>query len=88
MKTFATQTYTACGSDADWAAQAEHFVATAAAACLAPVEQAGVNSSNAWRAAMQARMAKNCEMILNDEGEVANEAERQYRIAEAYLGTL
>jgi hypothetical protein len=85
VKTFATQTYTACGSDADWAAQAEHFVATAAAACLAPAEQAGAKSSNAWRAAMQARMAKNCEMILKDKGELANEAERQYRIAETYL---
>jgi hypothetical protein len=86
VKAFATQSYTACGRDADWAAQAEHFVAAAAAACLAPPDQSGAISNNAWRAAMQARMAKNCEMIMNDAGETANEAERQYRIAENYLG--
>jgi hypothetical protein len=34
---------------------------------------------------MQARMGKNCEMILKDAGEVANEAEKQYRIAQNYL---
>ncbi len=85
VKTFATQSYTACGRDADWAAQAEHFVAAAAAACLGPEDQVGTKSNNAWKAAMQARMAKNCEMILNDSGELANEAEKQYRIAENFL---
>jgi len=85
VKAFATQTYTACGRDADWAAQAEHFVAAAAAASLAPDEQPGVKGNNAWRAAMQARMAKNCEMILNDEGGLDNEAEKQYRVAEEFL---
>ena len=84
LKAFATQSYTACGRDADWAAQAEHFVAAAAAACLAPPET-GAQSNNAWKAAMQARMAKNCEMILNDAGEVDNEAIKQYQIAEQYL---
>ncbi|MGD8908760.1 MAG: hypothetical protein PVI92_05380 [Chromatiales bacterium] len=85
VKAFATQSYTACGRDADWAAQAEHFVAAAAAACIAPDEQAGTSYNNAWKAAMQARMGKNCEMILKDAGEVANEAEKQYRIAQNYL---
>jgi len=85
VKAFATQTYTACGRDADWAAQAEHFVAAAAAASLAPEEQQGATGNNAWRAAMQARMAKNCEMILKDEGGLANEAENQYRIADGFL---
>lgn len=84
-KAFATQSYTACGQDADWAAQAEHFVAAAAAACLTPEEQPGTKVNNAWKAAMQARMAKNCEMILNDAGELDNEAEKQYKIAEKYL---
>ncbi|MCG7951227.1 MAG: hypothetical protein N0C91_09845 [Candidatus Thiodiazotropha endolucinida] len=41
VKAFATQTYTACGSDADWAAQAEHFVAAAAAASLSSDDQSG-----------------------------------------------
>ena len=85
VKAFATQSYTACGRDADWAAQAEHFVAAAAAACLAPEEQAGMKNNNAWKAAMQARMAKNCEMIFKDAGELANEADKQYQIAEKFL---
>ncbi|MEW8029904.1 MAG: hypothetical protein AB2792_21080 [Candidatus Thiodiazotropha sp.] len=83
VKAFATQTYTACGSDADWAAQAEHFVAAAAAASLSSDDQNGARG--AWKAAMQARMAKNCEMILNDDGGVANESENQYQMAERYL---
>jgi hypothetical protein len=85
VKAFATQSYTACGRDANWAAQAEHFVAAAAAACLSQEEPGGPKSNSAWKAAMQARMAKNCEMIFKDEGELANEAEKQYRIAEKYL---
>lgn len=83
VKAFATQTYTACGSDADWAAQAEHFVAAAAAASLSSDDQSGARG--AWKAAMQARMAKNCEMILNDDGSVANESQQQYQLAERYL---
>jgi hypothetical protein len=86
LKAFATQTYTACGSDADWAAQAEHFVAAAAAAALSRDDQTGARG--AWKAAMQARMAKNCEMILNDEGAVANESENQYQMAARYLEEL
>ncbi len=86
VKAFATQSYTACGADADWAAQAEHFVAAAAAASLAP-QETGAQSNNAWKAAMQARMAKNCEMILNDAGEVDNEAQKQYQIAEQFLSS-
>jgi hypothetical protein len=88
VKAFATQSFTACGHDADWAAQAEHFAAAAAAACIAPEAQVGANYNNAWKAAMQARMGKNCEMILKDVGEIANEAEGQYRIAEKYLRNL
>lgn len=84
VKAFATQSYTACGRDADWAAQAEHFVAAAATACLAP-QEADEQSNNAWKAAMQARMAKNCEMILNDAGEIDNEAQKQYQIATQFL---
>ncbi|MES9827354.1 MAG: hypothetical protein ABW201_03735 [Candidatus Thiodiazotropha sp.] len=83
VKAFATQTYTACGSDADWAAQAEHFVAAAAAASLSSDDQSGARG--AWKAAMQARMAKNCEMILNDDGGIANESENQYQMVGRYL---
>ncbi|MET0068200.1 MAG: hypothetical protein ABW076_17790 [Candidatus Thiodiazotropha sp.] len=83
VKAFATQTYTACGQDADWGAQAEHFVAAAAAASLSSDDPQDAKA--VWKTAMQARMAKNCEMIQKDEGGVANEAENQYKLTEAAL---
>ncbi len=80
-RSIAVDTYTACGRDADWLAQAEHFVAAACAAALSPEDQLGAGSNPAWQAAMHARMAKNCEMIESGEGGVDNEAQRQYLIA-------
>lgn len=85
-KTISTATYTACGRDADWLAQAEHFVAASLQAALAPPEQHPGKSTPAWKAAMQARMARNCAMIETGQGGVDNEAQRQYQIAEAALG--
>ena len=64
-KKLAVDSYTACGRDADWSAQAEHFVAAAIAACLLPDEQYNDMENIAWKAAMQARMARNCEMIIH-----------------------
>lgn len=84
-KSYARKTYTACGTDAHWLEQADHFVAAAAAAALLPEELAGTNYNRAWKAAIQARMAKNCEMMEREEGEVDNEAQRQYRIASEFL---
>lgn len=84
-KKLAVDSYTACGRDADWSAQAEHFVAAAIAACLIPSEQYSEKENIAWKAAMQARMARNCEMIIQDQGEVDNEANRQYSIAMEFL---
>jgi hypothetical protein len=52
VKAFATQSYTACGSDADWAAQAEHFVAAAATAALTPDDLSSPSGNNAWKAVM------------------------------------
>jgi len=80
-RSIAVDTYTACGRDADWMAQAEHFVAAACVAALTPDDQIGQGTNPAWKAAMQARMAKNCEMIESGEGAVDNEAQRQYAIA-------
>jgi hypothetical protein len=80
----ANDTYTACGRDADWLAQAEHFVARACASALSPPEQLGTAVTPAWKAAMYARMAKNCHMIETGEGEADNEAQRQYGLAEAF----
>ena len=84
-KKLAIDSYTACGRDADWLKQAEHFVAAAIAACLQPQEQRPEQENIAWKAAMQARMARNCEMIEQDKGEVDNEANRQYAIAKEIL---
>ena len=80
-KSYATKTYTDCGKDTDWLAQADHFVAASAAAALTPPAQLPEKSNPAWKAAVQARMAKNCEMMEEEEGETETEAERQYRIA-------
>jgi hypothetical protein len=84
-KTIAINTYTACGKDTDWMAQAEHFVAAALWAALAPAEQHAGKSTPAWKAAMQARMARNCAMIESGEGGVSNEAARQYQAAAEFV---
>lgn len=80
VKSLAIKTYTACGEDADWPAQAAHFVATAAQACLTPEAQLGNKKNLAWKCAMQTRMAKNCEMIESDSDVIDNEAQKQYAI--------
>ena len=89
IKSLAVKTYTACGGDADWPAQAAHFVATAAKACLIPLERLENNSDTrnnlAWKCAMQTRMAKNCEMIEMDSNVVDNEAQKQYVITNEFL---
>lgn len=85
IKSLAVETYTACGNDADWPAQAAHFIATATKACLMPVEQLGNKKNLAWKCAMQTRMAKNCEMIDSDSNIVDNEAQNQYRITNDFL---
>jgi hypothetical protein len=83
-KGYATKTYTDCGKDTDWLAQADHFVAAAAAAALVP--DSGERQSRAWKAAVPARMAVNCAQMEDEDGELQDEVGRQYRIAEAYLG--
>lgn len=82
-KGYATRTYADCGKDTDWLAQADHFVAAAAAAAL--TSEATERQSRAWKAAVQARMAVNCAQMEDEQGELEGEAGRQYRIAEAYL---
>ena len=86
IKSLAVNTYTACGGDADWPAQAAHFVATAAKACLTPLEHLGHKNNLAWKCAMQTRMAKNCEMIESDSSTIDNEAQKQYAIVDNFLG--
>ncbi len=82
-KAVAVKTYTDCGKDTDWMSQAAHFVAAAAAASLTPEAQRGKDNP-AWKAAMQARMARNCEMIEQQDGGPHNEAEVQYALANGF----
>ena len=84
-KGYATRTYTDCGKDTDWLAQADHFVAAAAAAALVPEAQPAERQNPAWKAAVQARMAVNCAMMESEEVAEATEAERQYAIANAFF---
>lgn len=84
-KSYAVKTYTDCGKDTDWLKQADHFVAAAVAAALTPPDQLPPKTNPAWKAAVQARMAKNCELMEKEEGEEATESDRQYRIASQYL---
>jgi hypothetical protein len=83
-KGYATKTYTDCGKDTDWLAQADHFVSAATAAALS--QEPSDRHNRAWKAAVQARMAVNCAQMEDEQGELEGEAERQYRIADAYLG--
>jgi len=84
VKTIVTKSYTDCGSETDWKEQAEHFVASAALASLTPENLISKGKSLVWKTAMQARMAKNCEMIEKDSGDVDNEALKQYKLAEQF----
>ena len=84
------ESFTQCGKETDWQAQAGHFVARAAVACVRSVpanEKSGesAGASLAWDAAMQARMARTCETVANGSGTDNSEAEAQYRILEAFL---
>ncbi len=78
------ESFTQCGRETDWNAQAGHFVAKAAVACVKPAE-AGDNL--AWDAAMQARMARTCQTVAEGSGTENREAEEQYRILEAFLNS-
>jgi hypothetical protein len=86
-KAHVTNTYTDCGKETDWLAQADHFAAAAVAAALAPETLITERQNRAWKAAVQARMAINCAMMeSSDELGDATEAQRQYAIADAFLG--
>jgi len=78
------ESFTRCGKETDWSAQAGHFVAKAAVACVKPAE-AGDNL--AWEAAMQARVARTCQTVADGSGTDNREAEEQYRILEAFLNS-
>jgi len=76
------ESFTQCGREADWTAQAGHFVAKAAVSCVkAPV----AGESIAWDAAMHARMARTCNSVASGTGTETREAEAQYAILEELL---
>ncbi|MFK5985314.1 MAG: hypothetical protein QM479_07790 [Pseudomonadota bacterium] len=87
IKTIMIKSYTNCGSETDWKQQAEHFVAAAVVACLTPEQFISKGKSIVWKTAIQARMAKNCEMIEKDSAEVDSEAIKQYHLAEEFSGS-
>ena len=84
-KSIAIRTYTSCGRDTDWLAQAEHFVAAGCVAALTPDGTLGEHINPAWRAAMQARMARSCAMIEAEAIDNSNENQRQYQLTEELL---
>ena len=84
-KSWATKTYTDCGKDTDWLAQADHFVAAATAAALTPAHLMPETTNRAWKAAMQARMANNCELVEGADDAHTDEAQRQYAIASEFI---
>jgi len=89
-KSYATKTYTDCGKDTDWLSQADHFVAAAIAAALTPSSLLSDKQNRAWKAAVQARMAVNCAMMEDQEGDeadFANETERQYLLVNEHLNS-
>lgn len=86
-KSVVASTYTACGRDTDWEAQAEHFIAAACSAALAPETQQMPAANPAWKSAVQSRMANNCLMMESALSEVRNEAQNQYQICEEFLLT-
>ena len=78
------ESFTQCGKEADWTAQAGHFVAKAALACVKSAETGG---NLAWDAAMQARLARTFQTVAEGAGTDNREAEAQYHTLEAFLNS-
>jgi len=78
------ESFTRCGKETDWAAQAGHFVAKSVVACVRPAEE---GDNLAWEAAMSARMARTCETVAVGSGTENSEAQEQYRILGAFLNS-
>jgi hypothetical protein len=76
------ESFTQCGKETDWSAQAGHFVAKAAVASVRPAAAGG---NLAWDAAMQARLARTFQTVADGAGTDNREAEAQYRILDAFL---
>lgn len=75
---------TRCGADCDWDDQAEHFVARAATAVVAPEGQCAAKDP-IWQTVQSCRMARNCALIAADDDSANPEAQNQYDIINKYL---
>lgn len=73
-----------CGADCDWKDQAEHFVARAATAVVAPKGQCAAKDP-IWQTVQSCRMARNCALIAEDDDSTNPEAQHQYAIINAFL---
>ncbi len=76
------ESYTQCGRDSGWAPAAGHFVARSAECC---VRAAAEGEPVAWEAAMQARLARTCQMVAQGEGTDNDESQAQHQILETFL---
>ncbi len=76
------ESYTQCGHDSGWGPAAGHFVARAAECC---VRAAAEGEPVAWEAAMQARLARTCQMVAQGEGTDNDESDAQRQILETFL---
>jgi len=81
-KSASVESFTQCGKEADWLAQAGHFVAEAAMSCVKPAD---ATDNLAWAAGMSSRMARTCETIAAGAGTGNREAEAQYRLLTEFL---
>jgi 3'-phosphoadenosine 5'-phosphosulfate (PAPS) 3'-phosphatase len=74
--------YAQCGHDSNWECAAGHFVARAAECS---VRAASEGDPVAWEAAMQARLARTCQMVAQGEGTDNDESAAQHQILETFL---
>ena len=82
IKAASLEAHTRCGADGEWTEQAGYFVARAAEVC---VEPEGRSRSLAWKAAMNARMARTCLAADSEEDTHDSESRAQYQILTRYL---
>lgn len=84
-KAASLEAHARCGAEGDWNDQAGYFVARAAQAAVEPQVRTG-GKNPAWKAAMQARMARTC--LASEAGEDSHDRETvaQYNILNDYLG--
>jgi len=76
------ESYTSCGADGDWFAQAGHHVATATAAAVNPNAEANI----AWEVAMHCRLARTCERIAQEQSYTNTENQDQYQLLADFSG--